>query len=230
MKTTTIAASAIVALLLTGVAAIAFAHPGFLQSGSSTSGIQGSQHGNDTRGDQVSSQHNENDTKGDQSSSQHQQNETRGGGDEGGFNLTVGQTLVFANLTGHSNNLTNESLESDDHDNSGASNSTGSFTFKVTSSSEDGFNLTITKGTFTINGTTYVVTGGNVTLNDGGDSASGSGTATGGVTFTIHLSGIHGNTSSTAPMGAIRLDVKAGSSEYLVVLGTHEASEETSED
>ncbi len=230
MKTRIIAASAIVALLLTGVAAVAFAHPGSNQSGNSANGIQGSQHGNDSKGDQVSSQHNENDTKGDQTSSQHQGNETSDRSDEGQFNLTVGQTLIFVNLTGHSNNLTNESLESDDHDNSGASNSTGSFTFKVTGASEDGFNLTITSGTFSIGNTTYAVTGGNVTLNAGGESGFGSGTAKGGVTFTIHVAGIQGNTSTTAQVGAIKLDVKVGSSEYLVVLGTQEASEDTSED
>lgn len=119
--------------------------------------------------------------------------------------------------------------DQDDHDpptrvHSG--NSTGSFSFKVTSRSDEGYNLTISSGSLTINGTTYTVSGGHITPNEGGESGFGNGTASGGATFRIHVAGIHGNSSATAMVGAIKLDVTVGKSEYLVILGSPEAAED----
>ena len=209
VKTRVIAATAIVALLLAGVATVAFAHQGLLgpNNASNSTNSQGESDDND---------------EGNQTANQLEDN-------QGGLNLTVGQNLTFSGLMGHFNNLTNESSEDDDHDNSAAGNATGSFTFRVTGASEHGFNLTITAGSFTINSTTYTVTGGNLTLNEDGESGSGSGTATGGATFTIHVAGIHGNISSDAEVGVIKLDVKIGTSVYHVILGTPESEEDSSD-
>lgn len=218
VKTKVIAASAMAALLLLGVGAIAFAHSGILGPNNSSNNSQGEQ-GDDHRASQATTQHDD--------------NESDNGADhehEGGLNLTVGQTLTFSGLTGHFNNLTSESSEHDDEDNSGAGNATGSFTFKVTGVSTDGANLTITSGTFAINGTTYTVSGGAVTLHEEDRSGNGSGTASGGAAFNIFIAGIHGNPSSSSLDGHFKLNVKIGTSEYHLLLGTPEAPEDSSED
>jgi hypothetical protein len=145
---------------------------------------------------------------------------------EGGhFNLTVGTTFTLANLTGHWVAFSNggnrgEGDEINFFNRIGSSN--GTFTFKVTSATEEGFNLTITSGKFFVNGTTYTVSSGRLTLNDGGESGFGNGTASKGATFEIHVAGLHGNLTSSALVGAVRLDLKAGTSDYLVILGSHQ--------
>jgi hypothetical protein len=202
VKTKVVAASAIAALLIVGVATVAFANSGILTPHNS----QGEN--DDHQGPQTAE-------------SDH--------GDGGGLNLTVGQILKFGNLTGHFNNLTSESSE-DEHDDSRAGNSTGNFTFKVTSASAGGVTLTFTSGSFTINKTTYTVTAGTILLNEGNRSGTGNGTASGGATFMIRVSGIHGNLTTMIFDGHFKLDVKVGTSEYHVLLGTPEAEDETSED
>ena len=208
MKTSAIAASAIVALLVLGAATVTFAHSGFALGAGSSS----------TQNTSTSTTTHTGEHEDDQ-----------GENDQGGkLNLTVGTVLTFSHLDGHWVAFTNMSGSSE-HDGvedqpftAKVGNSTGSFTFKVTSSSNDGSNLTITSGTFTINGTTYTVSSGHVTLNEGDESGFGSGTASGGATFEIHVAGIHGNTTSNAQVGAIRLDVQVGKSAYLVILGSNE--------
>ena len=133
--------------------------------------------------------------------------------------------MAFSNLgtpSGHE--------DDEDHFSLKTGNSTGSFTFRVTSVSDEGANLTITSGKFTINGTTYSVTKGTLTLNERFESGFGNGTASSGATFRIHVSGIHGNITSSAMVGTIKLHVKVGTSEYLVILGTHEGFEDHEED
>lgn len=206
MKTSAIAASAIVALLVLGAASVTFAHSGFALGAGSSS----------TQSTTTTTTH----------TGEHE--DDQGENDQGGkLNLTVGTILTFSHLDGHWVTFTNMSggSEHDVEDTPMAhkvGNSTGSFTFKVTSSSNDGSVLTITSGTFTINGTAYTVSSGHVTLNEGDESGSGSGTASGGATFEIHVDGIHGNTTSNAQVGAIRLDVQVGKSAYLVILGSNE--------
>ncbi|HZW85260.1 MAG TPA: hypothetical protein VFE91_05100 [Nitrososphaerales archaeon] len=247
MKTRTIAASILIAVLLTSVGAVAVAHSGVGlsnlglgsahdQSGTSNHNnplIASHHSGNETGDNETSDQNNQGD-QGNQTSS-HQgedDNETESDNNHVGLNLTVGTTLTIGNLTGHFVSFGNSSSHEGD-DNEGATstgNSTGAFTFKVTSSSSDGFNLTIVSGTFSANGTTYTVSGGHLTLNEDGESGSGWGNATGGATFHIHVAGIHGNTTSTAQVGAIKLDVRVGSSEYLVILGSGMQVEDQSGD
>ncbi len=227
MKTSAIAASAIVALLVLGAATVTFAHTGFgLGSGSnstqsnstSTAAMHASDHGHD------------NETEGQNSQGENDQ------GQGGHFNLTAGETLTFANLTGHWVAFGNMGNHTGDHGNvedsfrTSVGNSTGTFTFKVVSTSGGDFNLTITSGKFTINGTTYTVSGGTLSLNEGCEVGTGTGTASSGATFEIHLAGIHGNTTSSAQVGAIRLDVTVGKSVYLVILGSNGVGEDMESD
>ena len=95
MRTRVIAASAIVALMLAGVASVAFAHRGLLGPQNSSDGI------NFQNGDAEDHQ-DEN-----QTASLHTENETEDAlENEGGLNFTIGRVLTFSNLTGHCNNLT----------------------------------------------------------------------------------------------------------------------------
>ncbi len=251
MKTSVIAASAILAILVLGTGAVVFANSNFMHglaagSNSSQSAVTNTSHTS---------------TNSTQTGEHDDQNETESQPpEEGGhFNLTVGSTITFSNLTGHwvafvhtgdsnesdsqwsQSNLGvqgdsqgNQTSEGDQGNqtsamNSNEGNSTGSFTFKVANST-DGLLLTIVSGSFTINGTTYTVSGGNVTLNEGNESGFGQGTASGGATFDIHVAGIHGNTTSSAMVGAIKLDVKVGSNDYLVILGNSQGVEEDNQD
>jgi hypothetical protein len=219
MKTSIIAAFAIIGLLLVGVGVYASNQSKFNAStshvGSSTNS-NGQNVGQPQDGDE-----------GNKTSASHDSLKSDNENDRG-LNLTTGQTLTFSGLTGHYIKVTNES--SDEHEDGLVGNASGSFKFTVTSVSADKFNLTITSGTFKINTTTYTVTGGSLTLNEEGRSGWGKGTASGGATFTFHISGIHGNLTSNAQVGAIILDVKVGTSEYHVILGSIHSEQEDSED
>ncbi len=232
MKTNAIVASTIVALLITGAAVVTLAHASVGLGAGSSTGQSTTSHS--TFHEQTNTNHtgeHDNETEG-----QNQNNQGESDQDEGGhFNLTVGSTLTFSNLTGHwvafshIGNHSDGEGDAEDNFTTQVGNSTGAFTFKVTSASGGDFNLTITSGHFTINGTTYTVSGGNIRLNEGDESGFGTGTASGGATFEIHIAGIHGNITSTAQVGAIKLDVKIGSSDYLVILGSHEGVAEDNE-
>ncbi len=202
MKTTTIAASAIVALLLTGVAAVAFA-----SSGPALSNIR------------LASPNAHPDNQGQQGTT-HQDNESDSGtAHEGGSrlacsNLTVGETLSVSGLEGRFQNATNHEIQG---------NATGSFTFKVTQIYAQGCTLSITSGSLKLGSTTYTVTGGAMILNEGGRSGQGTGTTSGG-SFLIRVDGLRGS-SSSAGVGSIGLDLKQGASEFLVHLGAPEAED-----
>lgn len=224
MKTSAIAASAVVALLVLGAATVTFAHSGFgLGAGSSSTQSTHSSSGTASTTTVQTGEHEHDDETEDQNNQGENDQ-----GQQGHFNLTAGETLTFASLTGHWVAFGNIGSHSGDHGDVGdtfmtkTGNSTGAFTFKVVSASGGDFNLTITSGKFTINGTTYTVSGGLLSLSEGDEVGTGTGTASGGATFEIHVAGIHGNTSSSAQVGAIRLDVTVGKSVYLVILGSHE--------
>ncbi len=230
MKTTALAASAIIAILVLGAATVTFAHAGFgLGAGSNSTQ---STHSSDNA---TTTHTGENDNETENQNNQGQND----GGAGGHFNLTAGTTLTFANLTGHwvafthTGNMTNHTEDGTGVEDNFAvktGNATGSFTFTVKSTSGGDFNLTITSGKFTINGTTYTVSGGSVALNEGDETGFGMGTASGGATFTIHIAGIHGNTTSSAQVGAIKLDVTVGKSVYLVILGSGDGVGEDMQD
>ena len=242
MKTNAIIASAIVALMVSGVVAAAFAHTGFLapangtessnsSTGSSSATTSQSQNGEDDKnGNQGQAQHEDRDDGNKTSNHPHEDDgDNSDTNHKGGLNLSVGQSLTFSGLDGRFSSITNESSD-EEHDFGPPGNATGSFTFKVTGTYAEGYNLTITSGTFTLNKTIYTVTGGTLTLSEEGRSGRGHGTASGGATFTIYIAGIHGNSTANAKLGAIKLDVKAGTSEYRVILVTPHAGQESSED
>jgi len=227
MKTTTIAMSAILGLLMLGTVAATFA---YLPAMSATPHQNVNTASTTTSTTQTNTHEHDNESENQNNQGQNEQD------DGGHFNLAVGTALTFSNLNGHWVAFSNEGNPSghEDVDEDGpfslkVGNSTGSFTFKVTSVSDEGANLTITSGKFTINGTTYTVSKGTLTLNDGLESGFGNGTASGGATFEIHVAGIHGNITSAALVGAIRLDVKVGTSDYLVILGAPEGFGESNE-
>lgn len=227
MKTSVIAASAIVALLALGATTVVFANSGFMTHGlgAGHNDSQSTNSGSSTTTTTQSGEHENDNETGDQNN-QGQNNQGEDNQTEAAhFNLTVGQSLTFANLTGHwvaFSHMGNDSRDSEDSFTTQSGNSTGAFTFKVTSVSGGDFNATITSGKFTINGTTYTVSGGSLMSSGDGEGGFGNGTASGGATFEIHVGGIHGNLTSSALVGAIRLDVKIGTSEYLVILGSQE--------
>jgi hypothetical protein len=212
MKTTAIAASAIIALMVLGATSVAFAHSG-LMAGSSAGQSQS-----------TTTTH----------SGEHEDNDTDDHDER--VRLAPGMILTFTNLDGHWVAFSHEGNHNEQKGNeesksvAKSGSATGSFTFKVLNQTEDGFKLSIVSGTFKVHGVTYTVSSGQLTLNEGGKSGSGSGTASDGATFRIHIAGIHGNLTSNAQVGAIKLDVKVGSSEYLVVLGTDEDAKEVGND
>lgn len=186
MKTSVIAATALAALLVAGVAAVAMAHQ---------TGTQGNLLG-------PNNGHNED-------------NENEGGHGHATACMTFSsnETLSLSNLTGHYINFAGNSTTH--------GNASGSFSFTVGQTFMRGCTLNITGGSIKLGNTTYAVTGGSLVLSFGGRAGIGTGTTSGG-SFLIGLGGLHGN-STSASVGAIRLDFKTGSSEYLVILGSPES-------
>lgn len=231
MKRRAIATTAIAALLMLGAATGTFALAANSNHSQSTCDSENDDHNESDQAQTASTTSSTSSTTITSTTSvtcEHE-NDDHNENDQGQkLNLTVGETLSFSGLSGHWVVLNHTEGDDESHDPKGVKSgtSTGSFTFHVTSHSDDGFNLTITAGSFTINGTTHTVTGGHITLNEGGESGFGKGTASGGATFVIHVAGIHGNSSTNAKVGAIKLDVKIGKSEYLVILGSSEGVEE----
>lgn len=126
-------------------------------------------------------------------------------------NLTAGETLTVSGLSGFFANASNHEIHG---------NASGTFTFKVSAIYAEGCTLSLSGGSFTLNTTTYTVTGGSLVLNHGGRSGEGTGTTSAG-TFLISISGLHGN-STSANLGAVKLDFKTGTNEFLV--GLHSPS------
>jgi hypothetical protein len=191
MKTSTIAGTAILAILLAGAFVTLFGTLSALtptQPKTSSTPTDASQHGH--RGS-------------------HSEKYEEQGPRHNRLNLTVGETLTFSGLTGRFVDSTNHTIRG---------NSSGSFTFAVTGAFKDGYTLSIKSGSFTVGSTTYTVTGGTVVLGPFGEWANGSGTTGQGAQFLIQLA-IHGK-ASTNPDGRIVLDLKNASTEYLVSLGT----------
>jgi hypothetical protein len=192
MKTAAIAATAIMALLVVGVATAVYAHPvPGLSAGPSNSSAASSAHSNNGR----------------------HLGQTKGGGNNRGennrLNLTVGQTVTLSGLTGRYRSETNSSIRG---------NASGSLTLQVTGSFREGYVLSLKSGTISVAGVSYTITGGTVELGQSGQSASGSGTTSASGQFLIQV-GIHGS-STTNPSARVVFDLKVGGSEYLVTLGT----------
>lgn len=195
MKTSGIAGTAILALLVAGIASIAFAQQASAQQTSTSQHVlQGKALGEKLQAKQLSIANN-------------------GLGDPDRYhrriNLTLGQTVTLSGLIGRFVNADNRSIRG---------NASGSFTFTVTGVFKAGYTLSITSGAFKIGDTTYTVTGGSVELGPYGRWMTGSGAAGQGVNFLIHA-GFHGTDTAT-PHARVLLDVQNGSTEYLVMLRT----------
>jgi hypothetical protein len=147
-----------------------------------------------------------------------------GGGSHKAFqtcgSYTVGETLPVSTLTGHYYNASNNVLL-------GTAN--GTFTFDVSQIYAKGCVLTIASGgTLLLNKTSYTITGGTVLLaqsgvigswwsrGNGPFSGNGLGTTSSG-SFLFAISGLRGN-STKASASSIQLDLKSGTSEFLIKL------------
>ncbi len=199
MKTRVIAASAIAALLILGVGAVAFARSGISLVGhnekdNQNTGIAGHEDDEDHFNLKLNQVLYLGPLFG------HYNNVTSGG-DHGGDDPDDGYHR--------------------------AGNSSGGFVFKVTGVSEEGSNLSITSGWFTIGAHNYTLINGTITLNEGNESGSGRGFAhgSGAFPFTIHIGGIHGNLTTGALAGDIKIHVTIGKSSYNVNLGSREGDE-----
>jgi hypothetical protein len=91
----------------------------------------------------------------------------------------------------------------------------GTLTFTVTGSLTEGYTLSITSGSFVVNGATYTVTSGSAQMNPSADSISGQGTTSSSGAFIVQATA-HGNFVSST--GMVSLDLKAGTTEYLINL------------
>ena len=197
MKTKTIAAATVAALLLAVVATAALASTGNISPNPSARGQDNGNHSGEN----------------DQGDNGHH------GPVAACDNLTSGETLTVTGLTGHYANASNHEMQG---------NATGTVDLKVTGVFATGCTLSITGGSFKLNTTTYTVTGGSIVLNHGGRSGEGSGTTSSG-SFLISIDGLHGN-STSANAGAVRIDLKSGSSEFLVNLHSPAAHADHGED
>ncbi len=124
--------------------------------------------------------------------------------------LTAGENLTLTGLTGHFINASSPS---------GAGNASGTLDLKVSQIFLRGCTVSITGGSLKLGTMSFTLTSGSLVLNHGGRSGDGSGTASSSSSFLIWAAGLHGN-STLASVGAVRLDFKAGSSEFLVVLSS----------
>ncbi|MBI3859569.1 MAG: hypothetical protein HY296_04945 [Thaumarchaeota archaeon] len=183
MRTSTVAASALVAILIAGVATVALAN---------THNNNLPNNGPDDHDD-----------------------EGNHFGPIACRSLNVTETLTLSNLTGHYLNATNHEIHG---------NASGSLDLQVSQIYATGCTLTITGGTLALGPNSYNITGGSFVLNHGGRAGLGSGTIAGG-SFLIRIAGLQGN-STLAGEGAVKLDLKSGSSEFLLLLGSPESGED----
>lgn len=207
MKTTAIAATAIMALLVVGAAATIYAHSTGMSLGLA-----------DPKNTSTTSTHSDDNDKNQTRVAEHEGSDSDQG-ENNRLNLTVGQTITLTSLTGRYESATNSSIRG---------SATGSLTLQVSQVFKEGFVLTITSGTLSVAGTSYTVTGGTVELGPFGQWASGTGTTSGSGQFLIHI-GLHGTSTTNANARAV-LDLKAGGSEYLVSLGTQGVEDHDADD
>ncbi len=202
MNTKTLAATAILALMLTGIATVAFAHTNPTFSSNTQNHDQTSASGT------VQSKDSEkkNGEHGDHDDSGHGRDHRRA------LDLKVGDTITLSNLEGRFRQVGNQSVRG---------NASGSFTFTVTGVFKSGYTLSMTSGTIVIGDQTYTVNGGSLQGGPHGRSLVGQGTAGSGVQFLIHTV-VHGKTAATN--GMVMLDLQNGTTEYMVHLRTATSS------
>ena len=124
------------------------------------------------------------------------------------MSVSVGQTITLTSTKGEYRVVGNA------NENGTAS---GTLTFTVTGSLTEGYTLSITSGSLVVNSATYTVTSGSAQMNPMADSISGQGTTSSSGAFIVQATA-HGNFVSST--GTVSLDLKAGSTEYLINLTT----------
>ncbi len=123
-------------------------------------------------------------------------------------NLTVGQTIVLTSTTGQFR-VFNESNAN--------GTASGSLTFTVTGKLAQGYTLSLTSGSLAINGTNYTISSGSAETGPAAMNLQGQGTTSSSGNFLIQAQarGSFAGTSASA-----FIDLKTGSTEYLVALQT----------
>lgn len=204
MKTKTIAGTAILAVLIAGAVAIAFANSAY----ASTPSNQATKSAASPLSWRAASQ-----GQHGQAGHQRQHGAPEGNGgqarEQRRLNLTVGETLTFSNLTGRYMDATNRTIEG---------NASGAFTFTVTGTFHDGYTLSVASGAVQIGSTTYSAAPGTLVLGPTGEWATGSGSSANGPDFLISLA-VHGVAGPNSN-GRVVLDMNTGTTEYLVSLST----------
>jgi hypothetical protein len=121
--------------------------------------------------------------------------------------LTVGESISITGLKGHYQDAANRGT---------VGVATGNVNLQVSNTYFDGCSLSITGGTINLGYSAYGLTGGTIVLNRGGHSGDGWGSASTG-SFLIQVEGLRG-TSTSAALGAVSIDLKSSTSEFLVFL------------
>ncbi len=199
MKTRVIAASAIAALLILGVGAVAFARSGITLVGHNEKDNQNTGNaGHEDDEDNFNLQLNQVLHLGPLFG--HYNNLTHGGDDpdDGGHRAGNSSGGFVFKVTGVSEEGSNLSITS------------GWFTIGA-------HNYTLINGTITLN-----------EGNESG-SGKGFAHGSGAFPFTIHIGGLHGNLTTGALVGDIKINVTIGKSSYHVNLGSHEGDEAVEE-
>jgi len=93
----------------------------------------------------------------------------------------------------------------------------GTLTLSVTGSLTEGYTLSITGGSIVVDGTTYTITSGSAQMNPSATTITGQGATSSSGTFLLQATA-HGTFVSSS--GQVSLDLKAGTTEYLVNLTT----------
>jgi hypothetical protein len=121
-------------------------------------------------------------------------------------NISVGQTFTITSTQG-------EYFVPGSRSSNGTAS--GTVTFSVTGKLSAGYTLSLTSGSVTVAGTTYTITSGTAQMNRVASGVVGQGVTSPTGEFLLRATA-HG--SFVGSTGLVSLDLKAGSSEYLVIL------------
>lgn len=124
----------------------------------------------------------------------------------GQASLSVGQTITITSTQGRFFVAGNHRVNG---------TASGTLTFTVTSKLMGGYTLSLTAGSLVVNGTTYTISSGSAQMDLAATVISGQGTTTTANQFIVRAMA-HGSFASTS--GTVSIDLKAGTTEYLVML------------
>jgi hypothetical protein len=123
-------------------------------------------------------------------------------------NLTVGQTITLTSTSGQYVVVNDSGVNG---------TATGTFTLTVTGKLAEGYTLSITSGSISINGTTYTISSGSAETSPPATALQGQGSTSSSGEFLLQAQarGSFAGSNATA-----NIDLKAGSSEYMILLMT----------